>query len=182
MDRDELMGVLAYMRPFVERAAGLSSAVDAGPGMAGFCRGASAALLAVLDPADPGGMWRIAGGCGEECVPLPPLARRHVISGLFPGGMIDTDGVWRGHFWVEGMTSCGSEVILDLTADQFGYDRITVIDRDDPRYRANLLSTYEPLVACERAWGARIAKEVVASLSGAPALSDIEVEGYAEAA
>ncbi|MCS4088662.1 hypothetical protein [Rhizobium sp. BK176] len=67
--------------------------------------------------------------------------------------MLDTSGRWSGHFWIEGVVDCGASVIVDLTADQFGYDPVILADRDDDRYRCNILSSYEPLNGTERKWG-----------------------------
>lgn len=37
------------------------------------------------------------------------------------GGLIDSSGSVRGHYWVEGATADGSLFLADITSDQFGF-------------------------------------------------------------
>lgn len=53
---------------------------------------------------------RIHGGCAED-------AR----------GLQDRQGNWRGHYWVQGRTTDGLEFLADITADQFGWDPVTLV-------------------------------------------------------
>jgi hypothetical protein len=135
-----------------------------GPLTSGYCRGACAGLVRLLALLDPSGLWRIVGGCGVECDPLPANSARFVNPALFPGGMLDVRGDWRGHFWLEGILDCGTPVIVDFTGDQFGHGQVLVVDRRDVRYRRNILPTYEPLTETERKWGDSLAKRVSATV------------------
>jgi hypothetical protein len=44
--------------------------------------------------------------------------------GLQDGGAMDADGTWRGHYWVEGVTSDGIAFAADVTGDQFGHETV----------------------------------------------------------
>jgi hypothetical protein len=127
----------------------------------GYCRGACAGLLRVLAVVDPAGMWRIVGGCGAECSPLPTASLRLVNTNAFPGGIRSVDGYWAGHFWLEGVCDCGPSVIADLTADQFGHAKVVIAETDDHRYRKNILSVYDPLTSAERRWGSDLARRLL---------------------
>lgn len=41
--------------------------------------------------------------------------------GQADGGAMDSEGRWRGHYWVEGVTPEGTAFVADVTADQFGH-------------------------------------------------------------
>jgi hypothetical protein len=41
-------------------------------------------------------------------------------------GALDVGGNWCGHYWVEVRMPSGAEFVVDITADQFGYEPITV--------------------------------------------------------
>ncbi|MCZ7862722.1 hypothetical protein O9X98_15210 [Agrobacterium salinitolerans] len=171
VSREGLFDLLQCMRPLLEQHIlefqGSTGNVFATRVVTeGFCRGACAGLVFVLALADPAGMWRIVGGCGAECEPLPAVAAKFVNASLFPGGMSDSRGQWRGHFWVEGELDCGTTVIADLTADQFGHAPITVVDGSDQFYRRNLLPRYEPLTKSERKWGHELAGKWLRGLRG----------------
>lgn len=43
------------------------------------------------------------------------------------GGIFGRDGAWHGHYWVEGRTFTGKAFVADITADQFGLDRVVVL-------------------------------------------------------
>jgi hypothetical protein len=47
--------------------------------------------------------------------------------GLRDGGAADPSGKWHGHYWVEGVTSTGESFVADVTADQFGWDKVVVL-------------------------------------------------------
>jgi hypothetical protein len=51
------------------------------------------------------------------------------------GGIYDPSGVCRGHYWVEGISASGQPFIADVSADQFGYDKIVVLTEDAGRHR-----------------------------------------------
>lgn len=44
--------------------------------------------------------------------------------GLRDGGALDSDGAWRGHYWVEGVTPEGVPFVADVTGDQFGHEPV----------------------------------------------------------
>lgn len=102
----------------------------------GMCSLSSACLLPLVEAAFPDGGWKIAGG-------HPSVAYRRerdqflkAFEGL-DGGMWDRlNGQWDGHYWLEGRHG-GERIILDVTADQYGWDPVVVTGADDPRYRAN---------------------------------------------
>lgn len=54
-----------------------------------------------------------------------------------PSGARDTNGIWRGHYWVEVELPAAGVVVLDVTADQFGYEPVVVlpVDLAGERYR-----------------------------------------------
>jgi len=54
------------------------------------------------------------------------------------GGLRDRYGVLRGHYWVEGCTKTGYAFVVDVTADQFGYDKVVVLPLEVAR------SVYQP--------------------------------------
>lgn len=59
-------------------------------------------------------------------------------SGELELGALGTDGRWHGHYWVEISQVDGPNLILDITADQFGYPAVFVdfSQRSVARYRA----------------------------------------------
>lgn len=71
-----------------------------------MCRHTSSVLLELLTPLDP--TWRLNGGTMATCDGRPV----------------------QPHWWIE-----NKDVIVDLTADQFGWpETVTVVALDDPRY------------------------------------------------
>lgn len=54
---------------------------------------------------------RFARTCAVVCGGGPPM----------DGGLIDSSGSVRGHYWVEGATADGSLFLADITSDQFGF-------------------------------------------------------------
>lgn len=53
----------------------------------------------------------------------------HVRGGGPPmdGGLLDKTGQIRGHYWVECETGDGEPLIIDITADQFDYEKIVIL-------------------------------------------------------
>lgn len=51
------------------------------------------------------------------------------------GGARDVNGVWRGHYWVEGVSEAGVPFLADVTADQFGWPPIVVLPLAEARER-----------------------------------------------
>ncbi len=114
---------------------------DAPPGMpasTGMCLVSSACLAAALRKAFPEGGWTSAGG-------HPSVHYGRMMAGQFRKACDGRDGgmwvrgreAWDGHYWVTGRID-GREVIVDVTADQYGWEPVIVAAGDDPRYRANL--------------------------------------------
>lgn len=123
MDLDELRADLVVMREFlVERwvdwgeARGRSYA-DAASAV-GMCRFTSAFLLKALGPG-----WRLGGG--------DPFVYRDGDWVYAPeaGGYRKPDGRVEGHYWV-----VRGDLVVDLTASQFGGETIVLTDRSDRRY------------------------------------------------
>jgi len=48
------------------------------------------------------------------------------------GGMLTTAGVWKDHYWLS-----NGAVLVDITADQFGWDAVLISRADDERYLEN---------------------------------------------
>lgn len=65
-----------------------------------------------------GGKAQVAGGG-------PPM----------DGGVKDREGRLRGHYWVEGVSATGEAFVADVTADQFGYDRVVLLPLSEARAR-----------------------------------------------
>jgi len=77
------------------------------------------AFLAIVLRKETGETWKIRGGS-----PWPPK---------YPdGGMLSTSGNWEGHYWLE-----RNGTIIDITADQFGYEPVLITSSTDPRYKPN---------------------------------------------
>lgn len=51
------------------------------------------------------------------------------------GGTLGADGKWYGHYWVEGNTASGEEFIADITADQFGFEPVVLLQLSTGRNR-----------------------------------------------
>jgi len=71
------------------------------------------------------------------------------------GGFWDASGVCRGHYWVQGITSEGLAFVADITADQFGLEKIVVLTLDQAK------NCYQPGDALEIA---RQVKETLAEI------------------
>jgi hypothetical protein len=76
-----------------------------------------------------GKAWTMRGGA--------PMAETDLrdIKGMQNGGMQDTDGIWRGHYWCT-----DADHIVDLAADQFGWQPVLVVPANDARYREGYLA------------------------------------------
>lgn len=84
---------------------------------AGACLYASILLSTTLD--------KFAGTKTRICGGGPPM----------DGGVTDPGGVVRGHYWVEGQTKEGQPFLVDITADQFGYEKVVILALDAARSR-----------------------------------------------
>lgn len=90
----------------------------------------------------PDGKRASAGSCLHACLVLALLLKRFSsmrfsVRGGGPdeGGAVDCWGVLRGHYWLEVHVDGG--FVVDITADQFGYDAVVVMPLADSysRYR-----------------------------------------------
>lgn len=95
---------------------------EAGEGM---CRFTSAFLALALKRAG----WRFDGGSPDV---FDWEAKRWTTSSA-GGGFRGRDGRWHGHHWVR-----RKDVIVDLTAAQFGDEPVLITSISDPRYRSTL--------------------------------------------
>lgn len=100
------------------------------PSSKNMCRLSARFLLHVLEEAFPDDEWSIVGGAatpGEDT--CGQWGGKHA-------GMQDTRGLWHGHYWLENLDG----LVVDITADQFDWEPVIVIQSDDggyARYRAN---------------------------------------------
>jgi len=162
MTRHEVENVLDVYRPLLEAKIDrfLVTARE-GPKTAGFCCGSSAALIKLLEVRFPEASFTMTGGYGADTAPCEG-SEEYLDHSRYPGGMIDTDGNWRGHFWIESVFADGTAFIVDATADQFGHPVAVVADIDDRRYRKNLLPDvgYGDIVTdAEDNWGEQLFQE-----------------------
>lgn len=135
IDRDLLLVIASEVRSFLEprwvdfqRQRGL---VNASHPSTGMCRLSTLFLLRVLEQEMPAGDWQCLGGCADRTdEDVDPAL------GL-PGGYQDANGDWSGHYWV---ADGAFDVIVDVTADQFGGAPVTVNDDADAPYRENYAS------------------------------------------
>ncbi len=84
----------------------------------GMCRWSSMVLLDVLAK-ETGRTWTLKGG--SVYPPLHPT-----------GGILDAAGQWRDHYWVE-----AGDLLVDVTADQFGRPSVIVESGAHPLHRPN---------------------------------------------
>lgn len=103
---DELRQFAAITRRSVEP--GLQQDALGQPISAGSCLQASLVFILLMRRFG-GGSARIRGGA-------PPTA-----------GCLDRSGTLRGHYWVEVLTAEGTTFVVDVTADQFGYEPVVVL-------------------------------------------------------
>ena len=84
----------------------------------------SSIFLALVFHERLGSGWTIVGG-------RPQLQLNATPQGAV--GIFATNGTWNDHCWLE-----GNGLVVDITADQFGYPPVIVTVVDDIRYEANL--------------------------------------------
>lgn len=143
MDDDDLQGLLAEIREFLEpgwrafkdeRHPGWEERESLSFGM---CRFTAAFLRPVLQEAT-GRKWSVACGMSQFHPSDPGWDRRNgkpassFASCDGKGGMQTADGGWIDHYWLT-----DGSMIVDLTADQAGWQPILVTDVKDSRYLAN---------------------------------------------
>lgn len=85
-----------------------------------------------------------------ECLTRFAGVRARICGGGPPedGGALDTDGAWRGHYWVEGVRADGSSFVVDIAADQFGWPKVVLLQGGEAaaRYRAGDAQTVDTQV------------------------------------
>jgi len=81
-----------------------------------MCRLSTAFLKAVLEQEIPDVEWLWVGGSPDEKDEID-------FDMKFPGGYLAQSGEWAGHYWV---TDGDFDLIVDVTADQFGGEVVTV--------------------------------------------------------
>lgn len=100
----------------------------------GMCRISTAMALPILREAFPDGDWQADGG--HPTVRYGSRGFKRAFARL-DGGMWDRlTNAWDGHYWIRGRHA-GREVIVDISADQYGWAPVIVAAGDDPRYRAS---------------------------------------------
>lgn len=105
-----------------------------GPASSGMCRFSAIFLARVL--ADETGIrWTVRGG--SPVADAGPFQLRCEGGQERDGGMLDAEGKWRGHYWVEDLAG---NMIVDVTADQFGHPPHIVSAPGDGRYSGNYLA------------------------------------------
>lgn len=86
--------------------------------------------------------------------------------GATDGGVLDSDGNLRGHYWVDLKARLGRRYVVDVTADQFGYALVVVLQLEDvaigSRYRAGNQRLVEDHVRQEREAIRAVAEAVTA--------------------
>jgi hypothetical protein len=94
-------------------------------------------------PTDGAGNPISKGACLHACLVVSMLLLRFtcviptVRGGSAGSGALDTTGQWCGHYWVEAQMGSGSTFVVDVTADQFGYEPVVVLplSQSNERYR-----------------------------------------------
>lgn len=101
-----------------------------------MCRFAVAFLQPLLKQAS-GEDWTIKGGMSDfhlDDYGWTKVGRPNSAWGKEDGvgGMLTTAGVWKDHYWLS-----NGAVLVDITADQFGWDAVLISRADDERYLEN---------------------------------------------
>lgn len=79
---------------------------------------------------------RIGGTCLYACLLLRTALKKFAAcSATIHGGgetsgtgLVCPDGTLCGHYWIQGTAPSGAAFLCDITADQFGYERIVLLD------------------------------------------------------
>lgn len=80
---------------------------------------------------------RSRGTCLHVSLAVAQSIRRNcpMITVEYRGGNVqDADGNQHGHYWLEISDSEFNRVIIDSTADQFGYKKVEIAEVDNQRY------------------------------------------------
>lgn len=121
-DIEQVRQIATEVRSFLEprwlHAQGDNGIVvpDGAPTSYSMCRFSTAFLKAVLDQEIPDVEWQWVGGSSHEDGDIDYDMK-------FPGGYLSTSGHWECHYWV---TDEDFDLIVDVTADQFGGEPVTV--------------------------------------------------------
>lgn len=108
----------------------------------GMCRFTAAFLRPILEEATDR-KWSVIGGLshfhpadeGWDRTKGKPNSAFDAEDGV--GGILTIEGIWLDHYWLtDGAT------IIDLTADQAGWEPILVTDAKDERYLANWKASF----------------------------------------
>lgn len=95
-------------------------------------------------PVSADGVARSAGTCLHAALIVILLCKQfsgyHAVVRGGPEGACDTQGVWRGHYWAEVQVPDAGAFVVDITADQFGYESVVVLplEQAQDRYRPGL--------------------------------------------
>ena len=84
---------------------------------------------------DEAGRVISAGSCLYASVLLAELIRKFGVaevvirggSGQGELGARDVEGAWHGHYWLDVVTPDGNQLVVDITADQFGHEPVRVL-------------------------------------------------------
>lgn len=95
-----------------------------------MCRFSALTAVPLLKSRFPG-TWRVVGGTPDRDIG----SDARIPAGK--GGLRAPDGSWHGHYWTLGRHR-GVDLIVDLTADQFGHESVVVTEASDPRYCRSL--------------------------------------------
>ena len=114
-DLYELREFAASMRRVIELGLPITGAAQ--PCSAGACLHAAVLLIALLEQF---GMCksRVRGGSGQDGF-----------------GARSISGDMRGHYWVEAELASGEIYTVDVTADQFGFDEVVMLDAESAKLR-----------------------------------------------
>lgn len=104
----------------------------------GMCWVSSACSIPLLEQVYPDAAWKVAGGhprnAYEQSYPNGTFRNQEWWQ---DGGMWAADRKkWDGHYWVEGVLD-DQRILVDLTADQFGWPPVIVTSASDTRYNGN---------------------------------------------
>jgi len=88
-----------------------------------MCRSTSIFLAEVFRQ-QLGSVWQLVGGRPSQ---------HHDATPEGAVGIFATNGTWNDHCWLE-----GNGLVVDITADQFGYPTVIITAASDVRYQANV--------------------------------------------
>lgn len=99
-----------------------------------------AAIEPGLPPCPRTGRAMSSGACLHASVMLAAALLRFTGAGVMIrgggapfGGVRDTAGIWRGHYWVETSATPDEAWVVDITADQFGWTPVRIVPVSEAR-------------------------------------------------